>query len=281
MFSRSKELVMDLLQSAYRFNPEIESVDYINTELSAERDGAKTCRLDVAVKLADGTVIDVEVQTHQDLGIKKRSISYAAKLLSSQIECGKDDDQPDVMALFLLQHEIFPELPNEWMRSFELRDKCGCFLEERALRIDFMELLKAKSLHAEGNSVFSRWVDFFTAESFAALKVICANDATLRVAQEKLEMVSKEQQIWSDARAKWEGEWTIKQRELYAVRHAKAEGKAEGKVEGKVEGKAEAAKEAQEERRAIVRNMINEGLSRETICKVLKITDSELASLLG
>jgi len=105
------------------------------------------------------------------------------------------------------------------------------------------------------------------------LKAICANDATLRVAQEKLEMVSKEQQIWSDARAKWEGEWTIKQRELYAVRHAKAEGKAEGK--------AEAEREAQEKRRTIVANMMNEGLSRETICRIFKITDSELVALLA
>jgi hypothetical protein len=39
--------------------------------------------------------------------------------------------------------------------------------------------------------------------------------------------------------------------------------------------------EAQEERRAIVMNMINEGLSRETICRILKITDSELVAMLA
>jgi hypothetical protein len=32
------------------------------------------------------------------------------------------------------------------LRSFELRDSSGCFLEERTLRIDFVELLKAKRL---------------------------------------------------------------------------------------------------------------------------------------
>ena len=79
---KSKELVMDLLQSAYRFDPEIQSVDYINTELSAERDGAKACRLDVAVKLAAGNVIDLEIQTHQDSSIRKRSIAYAPAVLS-------------------------------------------------------------------------------------------------------------------------------------------------------------------------------------------------------
>ena len=274
IFSHSAALLQDLLSCALCFPSPMTSVTYINTELSPDLDGAKSCRLDVAVQLDDGTLVDIEIQASPDPAIKRRSVAYASKLLSSQIEAGKKSPQPDVIALFLLNYEIFKEAPKQWLHSFELRTPDGRYLQERVFRIDFVELLKGKQLHAEGNSVFSKWIIFFTAETFQELKALCDKDKVLRQAKEKLEMISKDKQIWSDARAKWEGEFAITQKFLAAEARGKAEGKAEGLREGIEKGMEKGIRSA-------ALGMLEVGMPHEQICKALKITEAELAKLLS
>ncbi len=163
LFSHSAALFQDLLSCALCFSSPITSVTYINTKLSPDLDGSKSCRLDVAVQLDDGALVDIEIQASLDPAIKRRSVVYASNLLSSQIEAGKKSPQPDVVSLFLLNYEIFHEVPQEWLHSFELRTPDGRYLQERVFRIDFVELLKGKQEYGKGNSVFSKRIDFFTA----------------------------------------------------------------------------------------------------------------------
>ncbi len=256
-FSKDEEMAMDLITSYIDFGKPVTTLEYINTELSPDMDGGRSCRLDVSMVLSDNTVVDVEVQTKRDLGIRRRSVAYAAKLLSSQLRTGKGILQPNVLSLFLLDHIMFPKEAGIWHRSYDLRDSLGRPFEKGVFQIDFVELPLAKELHAQGKPLFSKWTEFFTAESYAELMAVCACDPVLRRAQECLEMVSKDKQIWSDARARWEGEWTIEQRLIVAT----------------MEGEARTLQTA-------VQGMLNEGMTREVICRALRITPAEFDSLL-
>ncbi len=82
-------------------------------------------------------------------------------------------------------------------------------------------------------------------------------------------MVSKDKQIWADARARWEGEWTLEQRLIVAT----MEGEARGEARGKAEAKTETLQSA-------IQGLLNEGLTREVICRALRITPAELDALL-
>jgi hypothetical protein len=142
-------------------------------------------------------------------------------------------------------------------------------LKETAFRIDFAELPKAKLLREYQKSLFSKWVEFFTVQTYAELKALCEHDAILRQAQEGLEMVSKDTQIWSDARARWEGEFAINQEKIAIAKKYRAEGLAEGREEGREETLHKAA-----------HGMVEAGISHQVICKVLQITEAELTELL-
>ncbi len=90
-------------------------------------------------------------------------------------------------------------------------------------------------------------------------------------------MVSKDKQIWSDARARWEGEWTIEQRLIVATMEGEARGKAEGKAEGEARGEAKGKAETLQ---TAIQGMLSEGMTRDSICRALRITPAEFDSLL-
>jgi flagellar biosynthesis/type III secretory pathway protein FliH len=59
-----------------------------------------------------------------------------------------------------------------------------------------------------------------------------------------------------------------------ALRRGREEGRAEGREEGREEGRAD-------ERVAIARRMAGEGLEKDFICRVLKVTPEELERMLA
>ncbi|NBX19045.1 MAG: Rpn family recombination-promoting nuclease/putative transposase, partial [Proteobacteria bacterium] len=159
-----KSLITAVLQPA---SP-IETVTILSPELLGPDILSKQSRLDLYVKLQDGTLIDLEMQTSRDAQFIKRSVYYTFQMIGGELRKGdKYNRLPNLAGIYIFDEVVFPSLP-EVHSSFQLRRAVpddGYQLQPNLLRLDFVELPKLSGLKYEENPLFSAWVQFLAAKS--------------------------------------------------------------------------------------------------------------------
>jgi predicted transposase/invertase (TIGR01784 family) len=146
-------------------------VEYI-TILSPEPHGAdinsKQSRLDLHVKLHDGTLIDIEMQSSREAHFIKRSVYYTFQMIGGALKKGDAYQRlPNLAGIYIFDDVVFPRLP-EIHSSFQLRRALpddGFHLQPNLLRLDFIELPKISALNPAENPLLSAWVQFLGAKS--------------------------------------------------------------------------------------------------------------------
>ena len=246
LFLDHKELTLRFIEDFIEFEHPITDLTFLSNDIESKNNNGKSVRLDVALRLADGTLIDLEMQTSAEPGYLRRCVYYNAMLLVSQTKSGSAyskkaaskvsarkahtspplefsaapdntkqsaDSLPNVMSLTLLS-TCLPQLPAEKFRhSFQLLDGTE-FLDKDCFRIDLIELPKLRERISEVPERQRIWLEFFLARSYAEVKQLGEQDTVIRRACEVLEMMSEDEKLKDLARRIWQGEFARKHIEL-------------------------------------------------------------------
>lgn len=200
--------------------------------------------LDVAVKLYDGTRIDIEMQVRFQKHWTKRNLFYLAKMYTEELWAGDAYERlKKCITISILDFELIQDTGCHSV--YTLRDKNGCEFSD-LFEVHIIELRKPS---AEAGAV-GEWIQLFNAGSMEELDMIKTKNAGIIEAREVLRTLN----LRNPLRQMYE-------MHLKAVRDRKAED-AYIRDMGKAEGKAEDILELLEELEPVPENLRKEILSQ-------------------
>ena len=235
IFLNRTELTRNFLIAFIDFESPINKLRFLSSDLPAQSHDDRAVRLDVAVQLQNGTLVNIEMQTSLSSGYLRRCVLYNSMLLvtntraqgarrrNPDITAGNsandkpEEDgsfalqpamlsQPNVISLTLLNDRLPKKPANKFRHSYQLRDGDD-FLDKDCFRIDVIELPKLKENLGRLRKAEREWIEFFLADSYAEARRIAESNTDIAQACEVLEMMSKDEQKKALAREIWQGEF--------------------------------------------------------------------------
>jgi len=203
-------------------------VTLLNPDLPKDGFSDRGLVLDVLAKLADGRLIDVEMQMRRE-EIVRRAVYSVSRLYRSQLEVGDDFKKlkPCIAIVFL----AYRRLPSQHFHStYRL---CDVLTGEELcdeLEVHFVELSKLPQAHTQEyarEGGLARWSSFLRNDDEELLQELEMIDPRIGKARELLRELSKDPEAQRMVQEREEAQ-LLYQMELDA---AEERGKAEGKAE--------------------------------------------------
>ncbi|MBI4703473.1 MAG: Rpn family recombination-promoting nuclease/putative transposase, partial [Deltaproteobacteria bacterium] len=146
---QNRELLVSLLTAVLQPATPIVEVSVLNPEVPRMVARDKGAVLDLLVRLGDGSLVDVEMQTRSRPGLRARAAYYWARMLASELRRGQDYERPrkTVLVLLLGQRELRTE---RFHCIFQLREVREHELLTELCEIHTVELPKLGGVAAEG-----------------------------------------------------------------------------------------------------------------------------------
>jgi predicted transposase/invertase (TIGR01784 family) len=231
---RNHELLLSLLGAVLRPPSPIADATVLNAEVPKDAVGDKGLVLDVAVDLADGSRVDVEMQADVRPGLRRRALLYWARLYDSQIGRGGDYRRlrPTVSVFFLGERLLRGSRFHSTFRVLEVHDQ-EVFSE--AFELHVVELPKLGAIEEAEQSEEQKlvgWGRFLAVRTRKELEELDMNDPMIEKAKEALERLSMDPQAQELARVRELARWT----HAFELDAAREEGEARGEARGRAEG---------------------------------------------
>jgi predicted transposase/invertase (TIGR01784 family) len=268
--SESRNILISFLNAMiYEGERTIEALEIINPNLPPQLEGLKDTYLDVQAKLADGTLVIIEMQVLNVQFFGKRVLYNATKTYAFQLPKGAGYRMlKPVIALTITDFEMFPNTPNLISRFVFKEFKTNLIYPENDLDLVFVELPKFHKESSQLSTLTDKWIYFM---KYAR---------TITEVPETMDSIPEIHQAFEIAdRAKLSPEEIaeLERREQYiydqqgAMIKAREEGKEEGIQQGKEAGK-------REEKLAIARQLLSR-LDDETISQTTGLSIEEIGDL--
>ncbi len=229
----NKDVLIALLTAVLRPEVPIEDVEVLNPEIPKELVADKGIVLDLLVRLADGTLIDVEMQVDRRPGFRARLLFYWSRSFCSQIVRGDEyvKLRPMKIVTFLDYREREAKRLHSVYRLLEINDH-EPFSDD--LEIHLIELPKTDEAteHEQAEETdLVRWCRFLAAKTDEEMEDAAKEDEMVGKARDSLWQLSAKPSAQELARQR-ELAWATHQIEMQA---AKEEGEAKGRAEGQRE----------------------------------------------
>ena len=160
--SESKDILISFLNAMiYDGNPTIEDLEIINPNLPPRVEGLKDTYLDVKAKLADGTLVIIEMQVLNVESFGKRVLYNAAKTYAFQLQKGEGYRMlKPVIALTLTDFEMFPNSEQLISRFIYKEASTNLIYTDNNIELVFVELPKfTKEVH-QLETLADKWIYF-------------------------------------------------------------------------------------------------------------------------
>ena len=254
-----EKLIKEFLEAI--LDIKIEEVELgLETILMADEIDEKTRVLDVRVKLADGTDIDVEIQNSKDAATVKRSHFYASRMYGRQINSGiYYGELKKVIVIFITNFEVFPKMQEyhtKWLMT-EQKNKEEYFEE---IELHFIEMPKFLSIKRDESRVKNQWLIFLDSSDEEGVKRAMAENESIREAKEELDKLQQ------DAHTQYLA-W-LRQKYILEKNSARYTGLIEGREEGERNNKIE-----------IARKMLKKGVEINFIHEITELTEEEIEKI--
>jgi len=158
----SKGILISFLNAMiYDGNPTIQDLEIINPNLPPKITGLKDTYLDVKARLADGTLVIIEMQVLNVESFGKRVLYNAAKTYASQLQKGQGYRmlQP-VIALTLTDFEMF-ENSDRLISRFVYKEETTNFkYTDNNMELVFIELPKFTKELSQLETLADKWIYF-------------------------------------------------------------------------------------------------------------------------
>ena len=272
LMTDSPDALLDLLNRILKPVRPFVELEFLNTEVAPDSDGEKAIRLDLLVRSDDGKVVDIEIQSGVASELEQRAVFYVSRLVSESVLAGKRyASLPECIVIFIIEGEYFRK-EGSAHRAFEYcqtnqakpADTAGGQqrLHPAAPKLHFIELGKLVSSSSKEDPILQKWVDFMLPQSVADWERVAGEFAMFSELKKKVERYSADDKL------------AMQQRAIDEARVAQALEMGGALRRGREEGRAD-------ERVAIARRMAGEGLEKDFICRVLKVTPEELERMLA
>ncbi|GEA15493.1 hypothetical protein E308F_17370 [Moorella sp. E308F] len=232
-----KEALLGFLNAVFRLPPgrELTDLELLDREIDPEYLLDRAARLDVLVKAADESLINVEIQIANRFDIDKRTLFYWARLYGGQLKSGQQfSELRRTIAVNILGFDWFAD--ERYHHVFRIRDiETGEPMNDH-LEIHFLELIKVRKREWNPDDPLEAWLMYLNNLEGEGLKMIAEKNPAIKKAL-TVEEVFRKSEL---ERRLYELREKAIRDEISMVAGAKAEGKAEGRVEGMVEAKQDA-----------------------------------------
>ena len=286
LFSKkgNESILKDFLESI--LDIKIEKIEIIpEARLERTSRNNKYGVLDLKATLNDGIVVDIEMQVNDNKDIEKRTIFYAGKLMSEQLELGEKYYQiKDIIMINILDYE-FIDLPEYHTEAITVARKHREYEMVQSLRYHFIELPKFRRAHPDLNNKLEQWLAFIDGINKEMVEMAIKKNKEIKKASEELEYLSGDAELRRLEFLKFKAACDAASREGYLVEVASKEAREKGMKEGIEEGMQKGMQEGIEKgvkkgeknkTIEIAKEMIKLKMPIETIIKVTKLTEKEL-----
>ena len=285
----NKPLLQDLLECILDLSHEdVDDLELMDKELTKEELSDKTGILDVKLRLKNGTVIDIEIQSSWNTSFVKRTLFYWAKMYMADFKAGESYDRLHKCIAINIIADGF-RLNDAIHSEYSLQEKEAHTMLTDVLEIHFLDLQAAKRTK-EAESMKSKqsqlinWLKFIGTSNKEERAMIAMTSPVLQMLNDKVNVLSLsplEKKLY-ESRMKLKSDITTISEAQYSagIEQGKSLGLAEGKSLGLVEGKSlglvEGARQAKLE---TARNLRTMGLSVENIAQATGLSVQEVDAL--
>ena len=232
----NKPILQDLLQCILGLSSdEITGLELMDKELTKEELSDKSGILDVKLKLANGTVIDIEIQASWNASFVKRTLFYWAKMYTADFKAGESYDNLHKCITINIIADGF-RLNDAVHSEYLLQEKRAHTLLTDVLEIHFLDLQAAKRATEEDSAENKQvplinWLRFIGTSDKEERAMIAKTSPILKMLNEQIDILSLspvERKLY-ESRMKLKSDIaTISEDQFKA-------GLQEGKLEGKLE----------------------------------------------
>ena len=258
----NKPILQDLLQCILGLSSdEITGLELMDKELTKEELSDKSGILDVKLKLANGTVIDIEIQASWNASFVKRTLFYWAKMYTADFKAGESYDNLHKCITINIIADGF-RLNDAVHSEYLLQEKRAHTLLTDVLEVHFLDLQAAKRVKAkeDGESKQNQlihWLRFIGAKNKEERAMLATKSPILKMLNEQIDILSLspvERKLY-ESRMKLKSDIaTISEDQFKA-----------GLQEGKLEGKLETARVLKQLGDPVQKIMQATGLSQEEV----------------
>lgn len=225
---RNRALLISLLTAVLRPTSPIVNVTVLDPELPKDLVLDRGVRLDLLVELADGRLVDVEMQSDARGNVRERWVYHWARLYGGRLRRGDDWKELEPVVCIVFLDDAAPS--GRFHSIYELREVHDNTPLTDALQIHLIELPRLDQAPAEGEREdLQRWARFLRADSEPALESLANEVPIMAAAKEALEVLSREPS--AQRLAQYREDAAIERRLERAGdrKEALAEGRAEGR----------------------------------------------------
>jgi len=255
LFAESPELLLALINDLRPDLPVITAVEVLNPTIEASELSGKYIILDVLARDADGHQYNVEMQVRRYNAWGQRSLYYLARMLSDQLDAGRDYRQlKAAVGIHLLDFDLFNADEKQQQQAlwrFEMRDETQPEVKlGNELQLNIIELRKADRL-AHENDTLHDWITFFEHWQEDA-RMATIDHTPIKQAVNRIRQLSADEEAKRLA--------FVRERALHDEASLMYDAREEGREEGRLK-----------EKRDTARNMI----------ALSSLTDEEIATITG
>ncbi len=206
-----KEIMTDekarigFLSAVLKLKPEdIKETHILNPYLGKVHEEDKLGILDVHILMNNNTEIDTEIQLSEMRIWANRSLFYASKMYTDQIEQSqKYDVLKKCVSISILDFELFKD-QEEFYSSFHIREDQRNFLFTDKMEFHVIELPKLPKERKEESSDVELWAKFINSEREEEFDMLAKQNPYIESAYKKLQVISqdKEKRLEYEAREK-------------------------------------------------------------------------------
>ncbi|MCM1315472.1 MAG: Rpn family recombination-promoting nuclease/putative transposase [Prevotella sp.] len=245
---------------------EITNIEILDNEMIPETLISKFSRLDLKLTLNSKTSVNIEIQVLNYSNYKERTLFYWAKVYTEELQKNEDYiNLKNVIAINVIDFNLFD--CKEYHSTFKIFEEHRQELLTDKLRIDFLELKKAKKERGIMTDKKQMWMDFLNSNA--------EDDETLDSLATKSPVMEKAVAVLRQMSADEKELYEIEQREK-AVRDeiaARSYEREQGLKQGEILGKVKS-----------VIDLIHNNISKEQALIMLKVdekTFNEVVALNG
>lgn len=208
----SENVLKGLLCSLLHLHPkDIHSVEILNPIELGKTIEDKDFFLDIKILMNDSTVINLEMQVHNEYNWSERSLVYLCRLFDN-LNSGMDYSQiKPAFQIGILNFTPFPERP-EFYSTYKLMNEKNYHKYSDKFTLHMLNLTQIHLATNEDKAYrLDSWAKLFKATTWEDFKMIAANNKSMQEAGETLYHLNKEDHIRylcearEDYRRTWNG----------------------------------------------------------------------------
>ena len=273
---KNKELLISLINSILKGNPQVTDLEIRNTEISKIFKNNLTIHLDIKAEINPQEFVDIEIQVRNTGEIMERAVQYLAEILTENCRRLTEEERkagqkqtykyPKVIGIWIMGENVTDreDAVNEACLAFPPTERDEYQIITDKLRIFFVELQKFHPKHVDRKNMLDVWMTFLKNPLNDEIQSVPEVQKALDTLKE-ISADENEREIYMLRR---HTEFGYISEKNVAIQNAKVEGEKIGIEKGEKRKAIETAK-----------NFLKMGLSIEQVAQGTGLTISEIEKL--